>query len=400
MPSDEAREVLLILTDAGGGHRAAANALIAAGEELRTPLRFRVLRLQDALAAADFTRGLLGPSMEDTYNAMVRRGWTRFLVPLLRTLHFLIGRLHARLVGLLAARLAQERPVVVVSLMPNFNGVIRDAVHRAHPGVPLLVLLTDYADFPPHFWLEPGIDRAIVATEHAARQAVAAGLPPERVSRVSGLPLHPRHYVSGGPASRSRTRLEHGIAAGDFVAMILFGGKGSPEILPLTKELLAREACRHAFVVCGDNPSLEAALRRLAASSGGGSLHVHGFTDRVADLMAASDVLLTKPGPGSLAEAFHHGVPVVVTCNARTVPQERWNAQWIRGQGLGLVVDDWREMADAAAILRSNREWSWRLRRAIQSLPRNRAVYEALEIIQAEAGVAAHTRQRERIVKV
>src|SRR5262245_2955888 len=102
VPGDAAPDVLLVLTDAGGGHRATANALIAAAEEQRSPLRLRVLRLQDALAPADFTRGLLGRSMEDAYNELVRRGFTRFLVPMLRAFHFLVARRHERLVSLLA----------------------------------------------------------------------------------------------------------------------------------------------------------------------------------------------------------------------------------------------------------------------------------------------------------
>ena len=63
-----------------------------------------------------------------------------------------------------------------------------------------------------------------------------------------------------------------------------------------------------------------------------------GFTDRVAEILAASDLLVTKPGPGSLSEAFHQRVPVVVTRNVHTIPQERFNTDFVRDRGLGLVV--------------------------------------------------------------
>ena len=67
-----------------------------------------------------------------------------------------------------------------------------------------------------------------------------------------------------------------------------------------------------------------------------------GFTDRVAEILAASDLLVTKPGPGSLSEAFHQRVPVVVTRNIHTIPQERFNTDFVRDRGLGLVVPHWR----------------------------------------------------------
>src|SRR6185295_18607990 len=79
-----------------------------------------------------------------------------------------------------------------------------------------------------------------------------------------------------------------------------------------------------------------------------GRFHPMGFTPRVAELMAASDLLVTKPGPGTLAEAFHVGLPVIVTENAFTVPQERANARWVARDGLGFVVRRWREIAPLA----------------------------------------------------
>src|SRR5512147_2019595 len=99
--------------------------------------------------------------------------------------------------------------------MPNFNGVMRDALREAWPGVPLVVVLTDFADFPPRFWIEPGLDRVVVGTDEA------------RESRVSGMVLHPRFYRAGGRGARARVRDELDLAPVDFAVTLLFGGKGS-----------------------------------------------------------------------------------------------------------------------------------------------------------------------------
>ena len=108
-------------------------------------------------------------------------------------------------------------------------------------------------------------------------------------------------------------------------------------MVPLARALLARLPAGQVMALCGDNPPLLAQLGPLAAEAGG-RLHAFGFTDRVADYMAAADLLVTKPGPGSLAEAMAARLPVVVTRNRHTIPQERFNTDLVTELGLGRVV--------------------------------------------------------------
>jgi len=267
-----------------------------------------------------------------------------------------------------------------VSVMPNFNGVMRDAIREAIPGTPLVVVLTDFADFPPRFWIEPGLDRVVVGTDEARAQALAIGIPPEGISRVSGMVMHPRFYRAGGPSVRGPVRGELGLGEADFAVTLLFGGKGSPEMAPLAERLLAADPAFHVITICGENPALFERLAPLEARHPDRLVRL-GFTDRVAELLAASDLLVTKPGPGSLSEAFHERVPVVVTRNVHTIPQERFNTDFVRDRGLGLVVAHWREIP--AAVLRLFRDTAERaaIRGRLAALPENRAVYEVIDIL-------------------
>ena len=95
-------------------------------------------------------------------------------------------------------------------------------------------------------------------------------------------------------------------------------------------------------------------------------------------------MLVTKPRPGSLAEAFHQQVPMVVACNAHTIPQERYNARIVQDGGLGVAVRRWREIPAAVTALRGNPERLDGCRRRLAALPANRAVFEVLELIKAE----------------
>jgi UDP-N-acetylglucosamine:LPS N-acetylglucosamine transferase len=146
--------------------------------------------------------------------------------------------------------------------------------------------------------------------------------------------------------------------------------------------------------VCGDNAALLSRLRRLAEGSGGRLLPL-GDVEDVARLLAASDLLVAKPGPASLAEAFQLGVPVVLAAAAAT-PQERFNVRVVAERGLGIVVRRWEAIPGAVAALARDRERLRRLRTAVAAFPPNRAVFEALEAYarlagrpaRAEAGVA------------
>jgi 1,2-diacylglycerol 3-beta-galactosyltransferase len=377
-------EVVLFTFDAGGGHRAAARALVAAAEERDAPFRFEVVSLQEVLAPLDPGRRLTGRPSEEMYNEMVRRRRTRYLVPMLRGLQWLVRRVRSPLERQVAGYLATRRPAAVLSVIPNFNAILLGAVRRSHPGVPLLVLLTDFCDFPPHFWMEKGLDGIILATDDAERQARALGLSPERIYRTSGMVLHPRFYPRAAEERRTAARASLGIARGSFTILVMFGGKGSPEIHPLSAALLAAAPAAHVIAVCGDNPSLFASMAEVEAKSGG-RLHRLPFTDRVADLLAVSDLFVTKPGPGCLAEAFHQGVPVVVCGNRHTIPQERYNVWMVARDELGVAVGDWREMAPAAAALAADPERLARVRRNLAALPENRAVYEVLDVVALAA---------------
>jgi len=351
---EERPEVLVYYFDAGGGHRATAQALVAAAAA-EPSFRVTAVSLTGVITELDWSRRLTGCSLEERYNGLVRRGLTAGLVPLLRGLQCTVRLAHRTLVRLIARDLASRRPRLVVSVVPNFNAPIRDAVHEVLPGVPFAVLMTDVFDFPPHFWLEPGLDRLITAHSRTVAEAGVLGVPTRNITLTSGMVLHPRFYPRPDGAARARIRAELGLDADRFVFLVLHGGKGSPEMHGIAGSVLAACPDAAAIAICGDNPPLLARMRALEARSGQ-RLHALGFTSRVAELMAASDLLLTKPGPGSLAEALHLGIPVVVTENAFTVPQERANARWVREQELGFVVPRWRAIAPVARDLVASRE--------------------------------------------
>src|SRR5262252_6333837 len=107
--------------DAGGGHRSAANALRRVIEDQQRPFEVRLVNLQELLDTLDVFRKLTGFRLQDLYNLMLKKGWTLGSPQLTAGMHFVIRRFHRTQVRLLEKLWLDNRPDMVVSLIPNFN---------------------------------------------------------------------------------------------------------------------------------------------------------------------------------------------------------------------------------------------------------------------------------------
>jgi UDP-N-acetylglucosamine:LPS N-acetylglucosamine transferase len=368
----------LVYFNAGGGHRAAALALQAAITQQKRPWTVRLVNLTEVLDPQGSFRRVMGFDPEDFYNRRLQRGWTLGLAQELKLLQGMIRLAHAPMRRILETHWARSEPDLVVSLVPNFNRVLCESVAAALPGVPYVTVLTDLADHPPHFWIEPGQDQWIVCgSPRALAQARAAGYADERLALTSGMLLRPSFYAPTPAEPREARRLALGLDPARPTGVVMFGGQGSRQMLAIAKALPDTQL----VLLCGRNDTLAQALRRLQRPV---PQAVLGFTDDVPNLMRLGDFFIGKPGPGCLSEAVQLGLPVITFRNAWTMPQERYNAQWVREQGVGLVLASLRGLPAAVALLLRDLP----AYRAATARLHNRAVFELPEIL-AERLVAA-----------
>jgi 1,2-diacylglycerol 3-beta-galactosyltransferase len=131
------------------------------------------------------------------------------------------------------------------------------------------------------------------------------------------------------------------------------------------------------ILICGRNEKLTQALRAMKTRI---PIYVEGFTTNIPYYMALSDFFIGKPGPGSISEALSKRLPVIIDCNAWTLPQERYNAVWVREKDLGVVVQNHSQVASAVAELLQPGELP-RIRERAAGM-RNRAVCEIPEIFE------------------
>ncbi len=362
--------------DAGGGHRSAANALLKAIAMEQRPWNARMVNLQEVLDHLDVFRKVTTIRLEDIYNLLLKKGWTLGSPQMLVFMHGVIRIIHPAQVRELAKYWTTNRPDMVVSLVPNFNRAMYQAVQRIDPKIPYVTVLTDIADYPPHFWIERGQNQYVVCgSAKAEQQALELGHARERVFRTSGMILNPKYYeVPQVDRAVERTKL----GLGDLpTALVMFGGQGSAAMLEILERLNAANLGVQLIMICGKNTKLAAKLRARRTKM---PVFIEGFTDRVPYYMRVSDFMIGKPGPGSISEAVAMGLPVIVERNMWTLPQERYNADWVRENEIGDVVSSFREIVDA--VRRLLHGGTLERYRANAARMQNRAVFEIPEILR------------------
>jgi len=361
--------------DAGGGHRAAATALKAVIDEQNRPWDVRLVNLQEILGPLDVFRKVTGLELQEIYNQMLARGWTLGSAQGLKFMHGVIRLYHRPAVRMLEKYWSTARPDLVVSLVPNFNRAMRESLKNALPAVPYVTILTDIADYPPHFWMEKQEQFLICGSDKAVAQARALGYTEDRIFRASGMILRPTFYRPV-TVDRVAERRRLGLDPDRPTGLVLFGGQGSKVML----EIAERLADTQLILICGKNAGLADRLRALPVRA---SRYVEGFTSEIPYYMSLADFFIGKPGPGSISEAVAMGLPVIVERNIWTLPQERYNADWVLERNAGLVLPNFRGIRGAAEELLRDLP---RYQGAVKQI-HNRAVFEIPDILAKILGM-------------
>jgi len=377
------KKIQVLFHDAGGGHRNAALALQTVISQQNRGWQVELVQFQELTDRLDVLRKLTGIRIQEQYNTLLRNGWTLGATQLLRLLQATIRLFHRPLVNLLAGHFRKSEADLLVSVIPHFNRQIAEAWKLAWPEKPFATLITDIADFPPHFWIEANDNQSVICgSEKAAEQARCLGKDAAHVFQTSGMILRPDFYLPDN-VDPLALRQELGLRPDLTTGMLLFGGFGSKVIHEIVRDLDAAELPLQLIVICGRNEKLAAALR---ARKWDLPLHIVGFTKEVHRLMRAADFLIGKPGPGSVAEAMMRKLPVILECNAWTLPQERYNTEWVKEKRVGIVLRNFREIVSGVRQMLEPATLA-EFRKNVDMLE-NRAVFEVPKIFAKLMGEA------------
>ncbi len=236
-----------------------------------------------------------------------------------------------------------QTPDVVICVLPAINGLLAEATRSS--GARLEVVLTDWHSLHP-FWVARGVDHYTAPTESARDDCIRLGAAPHMVD-VVGIPIRREFAVDADRgALRARRLSEVGVNPRRLTVLVMVGAEGSPRALRNIAALAMLQLDLQVLVVCGRNVELRQQIQRLPARV---PLKTLGFVDNVAELMRAADVLITKAGGLTLAEAFACHVPVVVH---DVLPgQESGNLEYVLERGGVMYAPDHQALVRAISEL-------------------------------------------------
>jgi 1,2-diacylglycerol 3-beta-galactosyltransferase len=360
------KKILYLYSDTGGGHRAAANSLISAvkrikGDEVE----------QEAIDV--FASG-------SSFLNIFARGYAPMIkyVPWFwRILWFSINN-HAGLNILefvatpfiqkkLIRIISEKKPDVLVSVHPLVNHLTINAVKKMGKKIPFVTVGMDPVDL--HIsWVCKDTDAMVVATEEAKAICIREGLTPEKI-HVLGIPIDPRFDE---PGNKEAVRATFGLKKDLLTVLVMGGGEGAGNILDIAMALNKSDLNMQLIVICGRNESLK---NKLESFNFRFPKKVIGFTNDVPLVMDATDIIITKGGPGAIFEALAKELPMIIT--SWLPGQEEGNVRFVENQNIGYIGKDPKKISELIKRIMSDKK----VKDNIRKLKKPRSVFDIVNLI-------------------
>lgn len=316
------------MSDTGGGHRAAADAIIEA-LAYTFPGRYAATLFDVFKQAArpPFDRM---PSWYLPFTTYAEPLWhVLFRVTNNRLAAWLAQPLFEFLMGRGLRRfLRAQSPALVISTHPLFNCFGRRALRSIGSRAPFVTVVTDL--FDAHvLWFDAQVDLCTVPSEGARQFGIRFGMPPEKLA-VVGEPVSLTFLDNG--MTQADTRANLGLALAQKTILLVGGGEGMGKLYEIARAIDAARVPAQLVVIAGRNAALQ---KKLQAVPWQIPAHPKGFVKNMPEWMRASDIIITKAGPGTISEALVCGLPILLS--GFLPGQETGNVTFVEQNGLGVL---------------------------------------------------------------
>ena len=281
-----------------------------------------------------------------------------------------IGQILSKLLSPKLEKLLRDfNPDVLVCTHAFPVGILSKLKETKNINIPLVACITDFTVH--QFWVHPKVDLYIVPQEDLVYPLLKAEVDPNRI-KVHGIPIRKQFSET---YSQEEIRKSLGLEISKKTLLIMGGGLGLGQIEKIVKELL-EETELQILVVTGSNEKLK---KNLSLLKGNNSLHVFGFAENVAELMAAADILITKPGGVTTAEALAMELPIVII--SPLPGQEDRNTEYLLNKGVGIRVRNEEYLINEIYSLCQNPLRIKHMKEMAAQLKRPKAAYETAKAI-------------------
>ena len=319
------KKILYLFSDTGGGHRASTNALIAAVAKINPKVQQEMIDIfAETSKFLNFFARMYGP--------FIRRypkvwGILYYFINDQKNIERLEKTASPLIVDELAERIKLIDPDIIVSVHPLANHVTITSIRKAGKNIPLITVVTDPVTFHKT-WVCNEVDALVVATKEAQNIALDYGMPKNKI-KLLGLPINPRFLER---QNKKVVRRKLGLKENLFTVLFMGGGEGGGDMDKIIKDVNRNLTGIQIIVICGRNQPLQTKLEKLKYNF---PAKIFGFTFDIPIIMDAADLVVTKAGPGSIAEAMAKGLPMILT--SWLPGQEEGNVEYVRSNQIGYV---------------------------------------------------------------
>jgi len=330
------KRILFLMSDTGGGHRAAAQAIEEAIHHLH-PHSYETF-IEDIWK---YHTPWPVNKLPNSYPWLTGPGQPLWKLMWFGTAHISAHKLVVPTISpvleyKVTRYLNAVQPDLVVSVHPFMNHLGLKWLKKIKLDVPFVTVVTDMVSIHP-LWICPRATCCLVPTETAGNFAVKFGMPPEKVE-VCGQPVRLKFMMM--PADKTAVRQQLGLDMYRRTILIMGGGEGFGPVFDIARTLAQWVPQAQLLVVAGRNKSLKEKLESVDWEI---PTHIYGFVDNMPELMRASDILITKAGPGTISEAFIAGLPPLIS---GYIPgQEKGNVTYVQKHQAGAYAETPQEIA-------------------------------------------------------
>lgn len=374
------KKKMIIFTSAGGGGHISATKAIQSyiGDEYEIqPVYIFNEVFQSIDPAAIVTFGKI--SGEDIYNFFLKRRWYATLNVIYNVGNWYFGLRAQAMTKIATHYLAYQKPDLVISVIPIVNNIILDASQTNN--IPFLLVPTDFDTTTFGRGIKnPTYSKfgmTLASSDPLVTQKIKdTNVNPDRVF-ITGLPMRKDFFEQKDPEALKK---EFNVPEGKPVIILMMGGQGNSSIKIFAQQLATLPISAHIIICIGKDAQIKKELEKFNFNPQV-SIQIMGFTERISDLLAIADLLITKSGSVSFAEGIHMNVPMILDATATLIYWERLNHILLEKYSWGICLKDAKHLNKAIGEILNNPEYHQTIKQNLTQLDKKRLDVEIKPII-------------------
>ncbi|MBD3426004.1 MAG: glycosyltransferase [Candidatus Omnitrophica bacterium] len=366
------KRIIIFYISEYSGHFHAACAIESGLRETKKDLNI------EKVNALDYTNPILGKIINKAYLEIIKKkpelwGSIYDSPEVVKKTKKAREALHKYNMSKIRRLIEKHSPEAVFCTQAMPCGMVADYKRSCGKDVKLIGVLTDHA--PHSFWIYDEVDVYAVPSDGTRDALAEKGVPREKIV-ITGIPVDPKFCAIHDP---SEIRAKYGLEKDLPTVLIMGGSQGLGEMELIVKSLLKDESHDYQLIiVAGSNKRLYSRLKRLGQEENDKNMCVLSFDKNIEELMEVSQIIVSKAGGMTSAEAMVKHLPMLIV---NPIPgHERMNTNYLTSSGAAVEVKDLARVPNKINELFDSKGALQRMRKKAEKLSRPESALEIAKL--------------------